>query len=97
MENYGEKRVRFRHDTVPGIGGITFQVTDVAKPLAAVSRFLDKGHSVVFSRGPGGSFIEHDSGRRTPLVEDKGTFFLEVELLEPAAAAGFHRQGHSGL
>ena len=88
--------MRFRHDSVPCVGGITFRSQTWPSPWRPVSRFLDKGHSVVFSRGPSGSFIEHGSGRRTPLVEDKGTFFLEVELLEPAVAAGFHRQGRSG-
>ena len=32
-------------------------VTDVAKPLASVSRILDKGNTVVFSRTKGGSYI----------------------------------------
>lgn len=100
MENLGEKRARFRRSGEAGINGITFQVTDVAKPLAAVSRILDKGNRVVFSRGAEGSYIENVStGEWMPLKEEKGTFVLEVDFLQPEeameeqAAAGFARRG----
>ena len=71
-----------------------FQVTDVGKPLASVSRMLDKGNTVIFSRGPQGSYVVNDNtGRRIPLVEEKGTFVMEVEYLEPdVEAEGFARQ-----
>ena len=82
------------------MNGITFQVTDVAKPLASVSRILDKGNRVVFSRGPEGSYIENEAtGEWMALKEEKGTFVLEVDLLEPEERAesgktsGFTRQG----
>lgn len=100
METLGEKRARFRRSGEAGINGITFQVTDVAKPLAAVSRILDKGNRVVFNRGAEGSYIENVStGEWMPLKEEKGTFVLEVDFLQPEeameeqAAAGFARRG----
>ena len=104
MDNYGEKRVRFRKEGLGGTNSMVFQVTDVAKPLASVSRILDKGNSVVFSRGPNGSYVVNDqTGRRIPLVEEKGTFVMEVEYLQPeavdverpigAGAPTFGRQG----
>ena len=101
MENMGEKRTRFRTDGTQAINGITFQVTDVSKPLASVSRILDKGNRVVFSRGPEGSYIENTgTGEWFQLKEERGTFVLEVDWLEPEAnqegerrASGFTRQG----
>ena len=57
-----------------------FPGTDVGKPSAAVSRILDKGNSVVFSRGPKGSHVVSDQTvRRISLVEERGPFVMEVE------------------
>ena len=53
-----------------------FQVTDVSKPLASVSRILDKVNSVVFSRKQGGSYIVNNSGQKIQLTEEKGTFVM---------------------
>ena len=95
MENYGEKKVRFKKDGHTGINNMLFQVTDVGKPLASVSKILDKGNTVVFSRGQGGSYLINDwTGYRIPLVEEKGTFVMDVEFLEPEVSTeGFSRQG----
>jgi hypothetical protein len=101
MENMGEKKAKFRTNGTQAINGITFQVTDVSKPLASVSRILDKGNRVVFSRGPEGSYIENtETGEWFPLKEERGTFVLDVEWLEPEVnqlsthrASGFPRQG----
>ena len=101
MDNLGEKRVKFRSPGDKKVNGITFQVTDVAKPLASVSRILDKGNRVVFSRFAEGSYIENPgTGEWWPLKEEKGTFVLEVELMEPEGssaedpgASGFTRPG----
>ena len=54
MENQGEKKVRFKRGGGHQVNSITFQVTDVGKPLASVSRILVKGNRVVFSRAPKG-------------------------------------------
>ena len=58
METQAEKRVRFKRSGREVLNSITFQVTDVAKPLAAVSKILDKGNTVVFSRESAGSCID---------------------------------------
>jgi hypothetical protein len=74
------------------VSSIMFQVTDVGKPLASVSRILDKGNIVVFSRK--GSYIMNEAtGEKIPIQEEKGTFVMEVEFLEPAAP-DFTRQGN---
>ena len=52
------KGVRFKRSRREVLNSITFQATDVAKPLAAVSKILDKGNAVVFSREGAGSYID---------------------------------------
>ena len=62
-----------------GINDMLFQVTDVGKPLASVTRILDKGNTVVFSRKLGGSYIMNNcTGRKIQLTEEKGTFVMDV-------------------
>ncbi len=39
MDNVGEKKAKFATDGVPGISGITLQLTDASKPLASVTAF----------------------------------------------------------
>ena len=73
--NYGEKRVRFRRNGSEAVNSITFQVTGVSKLLSSVSRILDKGNTVVFSRSGDGSYIRNEAtAEKVPIIEDKGTF-----------------------
>ena len=83
MENHGEKRVRFKRNGSEAVNSITFQVTGVSKPLASVSRILDKGNAVVFSRSGEGTSGTRRQAKRCRSVMDE-------EFLEPA---GFSRQG----
>ena len=54
MPNLGEKKVHFK--TKDGLNSsITFQVTKVKKPLAAVSKITEKGNWVCF--GPSEAYI----------------------------------------
>ena len=101
MSNRGDKNVKFRaahKEGEQGMSSIQFQVTDVNKPLAAVSRILDKGNSVLFTReGQGSCIINDTTGEKVYLTEEKGVFVMDVEFFEPdisyADAAGFARQG----
>ena len=82
MENHGEKRVRFRRNGSEAVNSVTFQVTGVSMPLASVSRILDKGNTVVFSRSGEGSYIRKEAtGEKVPIVEDKGTFVMDVSSM----------------
>ena len=87
--------MRFRRDGATGVSSIKFQVTDVGKPLASVSRILDKGNSVIFTRNGGGSYIVNEKTReKIPIREEKGTFVIDVEFLEPEhSVQGFPGQG----
>ena len=80
MSNRGEKRVQFQ--TKDGINSsFTFQVTDVKKPLAAVSKIAEKGNWVCF--GPGGAYIHNvATGRKTNLDLINGTYSLDVEYFQ---------------
>lgn len=89
MCNHGEKRVRFKTMGLDGaqseLAAIQFQVTDVNKPLAAVSRILDQGNSVLFTRnGSGSCIIDDKSGRRIPIREENRVFVMDVEFFEPS-------------
>ena len=61
--------------------------------MASASRILNKGNSVVFSRGSEGSYIVNEKTQeRIPIKEEKGTFVIDVEFLEP----GPDEQGFAG-
>ena len=95
MDNYGEKRVRFRQGEDEVLNSIVFQSTDVRKPLAAVSKIIDKNNKVVFDKD-GSYILNKKTGRRIELLEERGTFVMEVEFLEPefeSEAPGFTRRG----
>ena len=78
MKVDGEKVVKFT--TNERQCGIKFLVTDVKKPLAAVSAIVDEGNVVVFGPGPWGSFIQNvQSGERIPMERKKGTYVIRVE------------------
>ena len=84
MENHKEK-MQFRRNGSKTVKSITFQVTGVSKPLASVSRILDKGNTAVFSRSGEESCIQNEAtGEKVPIIEDKETFVMDAEFLEPA-------------
>ena len=77
MPNLREKKVHFR--TKDGLNSsITFQVTKVKKPLAAVTKITEKGNWVCF--GPSEAYIENvATGQRTNLELHNGTYNLDVK------------------
>ena len=70
MENIGEKKVKFKRVGSKVVSFITFQVTYVSKPLASVSRILDKGNVVIFSRS-GSHIMNKVSGEKISIVADR--------------------------
>ena len=77
MPNLGEKKVHFK--TKDDLNSsITFQVTKVKKPLAAVSKITEKGNWVCF--GPSEEYIENvATDNRKNLELHNGTYSLDVE------------------
>ena len=78
-----------------GAQSIVFQVTDVTKPLAAVSRIVDKGNVVQFGPRPEDNFIRSESGKKIQIRRERGTYVIDVEFND-VPAAGFPRQACGG-
>ena len=77
IEVLGEKVVRFEKDGVEC--GMRYLITDVKKPLAAVSSMVDEGNRVVFDAE--GSFIENKAtGKRIELERANGTFVMKLNI-----------------
>jgi hypothetical protein len=90
MGHYGERVANFKTVGESEIMSLTFQVSDVKKPLAAVRRISEKGNKVVF--GPEGNYIENvATGKRIQMTKRGGSYVVPAELLMKEAA-GFTRQ-----
>ena len=76
ISNYGRRNVVFRAKGRAGINCMTFHVTDVTKPLASVSKIVEKGSSVHFT--PGGSYIKRPSGEKIDLKLENGVYVMDV-------------------
>ena len=59
--------------------GLPFQVADVERPLISVSRLAAAGHDVRFDE-KGGEIHHLASGRRIPLLREKGVYVLEMHV-----------------
>ena len=64
---------------------MNFQVVEVHKPLLAVSKIVEAGHQVVFSKQP---HVLLSSGERIPLQCNGGTYEITA-WLNNAPADGF--------
>ena len=99
MPNYGRKVAKFVNvgsETDGTEKAMGFQVTDVRKPLAAVSRIVDKGNRVVFGPKPEDNYIMNiQTGQKMFMKRERGVFVLDVGFMLPkdeAVPAGFTRQ-----
>ena len=94
MWNHGHSYVHFRSTGEQDICMADFQRTTVKKPLASVSRIVEKGNKVVFDES--GGFIENlKTGKKIKIVRNNGTFAIEVEYLvedDEPPKADFTRQ-----
>lgn len=96
MRHYGEKRVLFRCGG-PGGGeplALTFQVTDVRKPLLAVRRLTEKGNKVVLSGDGEESYVYNaENNLKIPIVKKGGSFVIEARFTKKLVeqTSGFAR------
>ena len=76
INNYGERRLQgVNHDWTPM--GMSIQVSDVNKVLAAVSQICDAGNRVVFDNV--GSYIESKAtGKRTAMRRENGVYKFDM-------------------
>jgi hypothetical protein len=77
------------------MASMTFQVSDVTKPLASVARIVERGNIVQFGTDKEECFIMNKkTGRKIPIDREKGSFVLNVEyLLKNEEDQVFVRQG----
>lgn len=85
IPNLGEKRV---HGTTSGGSplNVRFQVTQVEKPLMAVSKLVDAGHTVQFNE-KGGQIVNNRSGRITEFRRKDGVYVLDMWVPAPSDSA----------
>ena len=77
IQNYGRRNVMFNTTGRKGVNCMQFHVTDVKKPLASVSRIVEKGSSVHFT--PTESYIQSPAGEKIILKLEKGVYVMDVE------------------
>ena len=69
------------------IMAMSFEVTDVTKPLASVRRVVERGNVVCFH--PEGSYIENiKSKERIPLRKKGGSYVMDVDLMVDTSVFG---------
>ena len=81
--HYGSRKVAFQPDGVGRVLGMGFEVTDVKKPLMAVSRICERGHVVQFGPEAQHNFIQNmASGERLYMQRRGNSYVLRGELAE---------------
>ena len=69
-----------------------FQITNVKKPLASVSRIIQSNHRAVFDAD--GSYLQNKlTGQIIPLREKDGLFVLDVKIHNPGGTSDFTGPG----
>jgi hypothetical protein len=92
MGHYGERVASFRTMGESAVMSLTFQVSDVQKPLAAVRRISEKGNKVVFGPKAEDNYIENvATGKRVQMVKKGGSYVVPAQLIMKEVA-GFTRQ-----
>ena len=83
MAHAGEKEVTFKDAESGTVLGMTFQVTEVKKALAAVWRLTEKGNVVQFGPGLDQNFILNvQSGKKIMLHRRGGSYVMKVEYVK---------------
>jgi hypothetical protein len=93
MAHYGEKSVNFSQSSDGPMSSMSFQVSDVTKPLASVARIFEHGNIVQFGSEDGESFmVFKKTGKKIPITRQRGSFIINVEFLFDGASLDFTRQ-----
>ena len=88
MEHYGEKEVTFKESTSGAVMGLTFQVTDVRKPLLAVRRLIEKNNVVQFGPKPEQNFILNlDTNKKVMMERKGGSYVIQAHFVKWIADA----------
>ena len=94
MNHYGEKDIKFR-----GLGRshplsqMKFQISDVTKPLAAVTRIVEKGNIVQFGHEKEDCFIQSiNTGWKIIIEKEADAYVMNVEYMTEVRDGSFRRQ-----
>lgn len=83
MAHYGEKKITFKGKNDDEVVGLTFQVTDVKKPLLAVRRLVERGNVVSFGPEEKDNYIHHPtSGKTIPMEKKGGSFIIRAHFVK---------------
>ena len=86
IQHYGKRNIVFQAEKDKGDGGVKmglgFEVTDVRKPLASVSRICEKGNVVQFGPAAEDNFIMNKKSLLKVLMKKKGnSYVIQGELI----------------
>ena len=97
MANEGEQALTVLTEE-GAMADMTFQITDVRRPLCSVGKICDRGNRVIFGRG-GGVIHNLSSGRLTPFKRRGNIYALDLWVRQGeddekgGSASGFTRRG----
>ena len=92
MYNYGTTQVAFKKDGK--VKTMNFSVTDCKKPLASVSKIVDRGNRVVFDDDES-YILNKKTGEKILLERERGTYVMVVEFEadESSSHGGYQAPG----
>ena len=94
MPNMGQKKVDFVTED-GDTRRMTFQITNVTKPLASAGRITAKNHRIILDDTPGESYIENKiTGHKTTLHK-KGNIFVMRALIKNPPAKNHNRKNNN--
>ena len=77
MGHYGRKKIKFGGET-GSVKTMSFEVTDVTKPLVAVRRIMEKGNEVHFGKE---CYIRNvHTGERIPMRRKGGSYVIDIDV-----------------
>lgn len=71
--------MKSRQEDRESMTGMAFRVVEVTKLLASVSRICSKGSMVVFDSEQS-SILKKRTGRRRPLLHERGVYVIKVPV-----------------
>ena len=78
MKHYGRIKVPLMLPGVKGRGAISFEVTEVKRPILSANRLMDRGYQVNFV--PGDPHLLRNDGVKIPLQRRGGLHFLDARV-----------------
>ena len=77
MGHYGRKKIKVGGET-GSVKTMSFEVTDVTKPLVAVRRIVEKGNEVHFGKE---CYIRNvHTGERIPMRRKGGSYVIDIDV-----------------